>query len=184
MPITPDAKDWTWVLERPCPECGFDASSTRRATLAARALESAAAWRDALNGEDVVTRRDENAWSTLEYGCHVRDVYRVMDGRLRLLLEEDEPVFQNWDQDETALEERYDLQSPSVVADELSDAAVRYAARLADVTPDQWSRQGTRSNGSVFSVETLATYCLHDVVHHLWDVSPTKDSLTSRDSNA
>ena len=23
-PITPDTKDWTWVLERPCPECGFD----------------------------------------------------------------------------------------------------------------------------------------------------------------
>lgn len=24
MAITPDTKDWTWVLERPCPECGFD----------------------------------------------------------------------------------------------------------------------------------------------------------------
>jgi hypothetical protein len=22
--ITPDTKDWTWVLERACPECGFD----------------------------------------------------------------------------------------------------------------------------------------------------------------
>ena len=22
--ITPDTKDWTWVLERTCPECGFD----------------------------------------------------------------------------------------------------------------------------------------------------------------
>ena len=24
MPITPDTKNWTWVLERPCPDCGFD----------------------------------------------------------------------------------------------------------------------------------------------------------------
>ena len=24
MPIVPDDKNWTWVLERPCPECGFD----------------------------------------------------------------------------------------------------------------------------------------------------------------
>ena len=24
MPITPDTKDWTWVMERPCPDCGFD----------------------------------------------------------------------------------------------------------------------------------------------------------------
>jgi hypothetical protein len=29
-PIVPDTKDWTWVLERPCPECGFDASGVRR----------------------------------------------------------------------------------------------------------------------------------------------------------
>jgi hypothetical protein len=24
MTIVPDEKDWTWVLERPCPECGLD----------------------------------------------------------------------------------------------------------------------------------------------------------------
>ena len=24
MAIIPDTKNWTWVLERPCPECGFD----------------------------------------------------------------------------------------------------------------------------------------------------------------
>jgi len=24
MPIMPDTKDWTWVLRRACPECGFD----------------------------------------------------------------------------------------------------------------------------------------------------------------
>ena len=23
MPIVPDDKDWTWVLERRCPQCGF-----------------------------------------------------------------------------------------------------------------------------------------------------------------
>ena len=22
-PVPPDTKDWTWVLERPCPDCGF-----------------------------------------------------------------------------------------------------------------------------------------------------------------
>ena len=25
--IVPDTKDWTWVLERPCPECGFDTAA-------------------------------------------------------------------------------------------------------------------------------------------------------------
>jgi len=31
--IEPDTKDWTWVLERPCPECGFDATAVRREEL-------------------------------------------------------------------------------------------------------------------------------------------------------
>jgi hypothetical protein len=30
MPIAPDTKDWTWVLERACPECGFDARAFPR----------------------------------------------------------------------------------------------------------------------------------------------------------
>ena len=26
MAIVPDDKDWTWVVQRPCPECGYDAA--------------------------------------------------------------------------------------------------------------------------------------------------------------
>ncbi|MHB8274233.1 MAG: hypothetical protein ACYDC9_05635 [Dermatophilaceae bacterium] len=66
--IEPDEKDWTWVLQRPWPECGFDVG-----TVAGRQV----------------------------------------------------------------------------------------AARL---------RTGRRSNGSVFTIETLGQYILHDVAHHLHDV--------------
>ena len=34
MAIDPDVKDWTWVLERPCPECGLDASAVTPGSLA------------------------------------------------------------------------------------------------------------------------------------------------------
>ena len=40
----------------------------------------------------------------------------------------------------------------------------------ATVTPTTKDRRGTRSNGDVFSVESLGSYHLHDVVHHLHDV--------------
>jgi len=30
-----------------------------------------------------------------------------------------------------------------------------------------------RSNGDVFTVETLGRYHLHDVLHHSWDVRQT-----------
>ena len=109
-------------------------------------------------------------WSTLEYGAHVRDVLRIFDGRLELLLTQDDPAFENWDQDATALADRYDLQDPAVVATELAAAADVTAARFDSVAPDQWGRAGTRSNGSEFTVLTLGQYFLHDVVHHLHDV--------------
>src|SRR6478752_1853533 len=30
-PSTPDDADWTWVLTRPCPDCGFAAAATEPA---------------------------------------------------------------------------------------------------------------------------------------------------------
>jgi hypothetical protein len=56
------------------------------------------------------------------------------------------------------------------VSAELTAAADRIAATFEQVGADQWSRPGRRSNGSVFTVDTLAPYFLHDLVHHAHDV--------------
>ena len=74
MTIVPDAKDWTWVLRQPCPECGLDTSSFARADIPALILANAAAWRAPLAARDAVRRPRPDKWSPLEYGCHVRDV--------------------------------------------------------------------------------------------------------------
>ncbi|MCA1481333.1 hypothetical protein I6F37_41125, partial [Bradyrhizobium sp. NBAIM08] len=42
-------------------------------------------------------------WSPLEYGVHVRDVYRVFGDRLASMLAEEEPTFANWDQNRTKI---------------------------------------------------------------------------------
>jgi hypothetical protein len=100
----------------------------------------------------------------------VRDVNRIFLGRLQAMLTVDDPLFVNWDQDAAAVENRYSEQDPAAVADELADAADAFADLLASTAPEQWERPGRRSNGSVFTVRTLAQYYLHDVVHHLRDV--------------
>ena len=168
--IEPDTKDWTWVLREPCPECGFSAADVDVHAVGGTVRDLTPRWVSALSRQDARERPDAHTWSTLEYGAHVRDVLRVFDERLRLLLEEDDPEFANWDQDATALADRYDLQDPVVVADELADAADVIADRFDSVRPDQVERPGRRSNGSVFTVRTLGQYFLHDVVHHLHDV--------------
>ncbi len=166
----PDTKDWTWVLDRPCPDCGFDAAAVTVDRLAEVVRDNATTWEAVLTLADAGERPATDTWSPLEYACHIRDVHRVFDGRLALMLAENEPRFPNWDQDETALEGRYGEQDPGVVSAELLEAAEAIAERYESVPPDAWDRRGLRSNGSVFTVASLGRYHLHDVVHHAWDV--------------
>ena len=95
------------------------------------------------------------------------------------MLTTDDPVFANWDQDETAQTDRYGEQDPEDVADDLEAAAERLVGLIAEIEPAAWDRRGTRSNGSAFTVTTLLQYGLHDVVHHLWDVTGQQDGASS-----
>lgn len=170
MPIEPETKDWTWVLHERCPECGFDPLDVDRDDLGRRIRHAAAAMHARLHWERVAERPDDATWSPLEYGAHVRDVCRIMLGRLEQLLAEDDPEFANWDQDRTAVDDDYASQQPEHVAVELDLAAAALASAADAVPADAWERPGRRSNGSVFTVETLLAYALHDLEHHVWDV--------------
>jgi hypothetical protein len=175
MTIIPDTKDWTWVLRRPCPECGFDTRGFPVEAVPGMIMANAAAWPHALAGPEVPgdarTRQQPGKWSPLEYGCHVRDVFRLYDHRLELMLSQDDPLFANWDQDETAVADRYAEQDPAEVAAALRQAALAIAGRFEGVTGAQWQRTGTRGDGARFTVETFARYFIHDPVHHLYDVT-------------
>jgi hypothetical protein len=172
MTIVPDTKDWTWVLRRRCPECGLDTQGFPRDAVAGMIRVNAAAWKDVLTGPGDVRRRPSpDRWSALEYGCHVRDVLRLYDHRLQLMLTLDEPRYPNWDQNATAVADRYLEQDPAVAAAELSEAAESIARRFDGVSGDQWQRTGIRSDGAHFTVETFARYFVHDPVHHLYDVT-------------
>jgi DinB superfamily len=168
--IAPDDKNWTWVLERHCPECGFDARGFDRELVGSMILANAVSWQRVLRGAAVSPRRSPTVWSPLEYACHVRDVFRVYDERLRRMLTEADPHYDNWDQDATAVADRYGEQDPSRVADELVAAAGQLATRFDGVTGSEWDRPGTRSDGAHFTVESFARYLIHDPIHHLWDV--------------
>ena len=173
MPIVPDAKDWTWVLERPCPECSFDASAVPPASVASLLRVNAAAWEQVLRQPDAVVRRRPatDRWAPLEYACHVRDVCTLYHRRLDLMLHEDDPLYPNWDQDVTAVEERYREQDPGAVSEQLHAAANALADAFDTVEGDQWLRRGRRGDGARFSIAGLSRYLLHDPVHHLYDVT-------------
>jgi len=170
MPISPDTKNWTWVLERPCADCGFDASRFDATDVPRLLRENTESWPAVLERVDVRVRPDDATWSALEYAAHVRDVHRIFVYRLGLMLEQNDPLFPNWDQDETAEKENYNAQDPMIVSVELATAAEALATAFEAVPGDQWARPGRRSDGASFTVETFAKYFLHDPVHHLHDV--------------
>jgi hypothetical protein len=168
-----DTKDWTWVLERPCPECGVAATDVSREDVPARLRAAADGFARVLGRSDVRQRPRPDVWSPLEYACHVGDVLDLYDERLRRMLDEDDPLYDNWDQDATAVERRYGEQDPATVAPALRASGERLADRFAALPDAQWQRPGRRSDGATFTVLSFAQYLLHDVEHHLWDVRET-----------
>ena len=148
--------------ERPCPECGFDAGGGRPR----RPRPGDPRQRGRLAGAcsaraDATVRPRPDVWSPLEYACHVRDVHLLFAERLRLMLAEDDAEFANWDQDATAVEERYDLQDPAEVGPRAGRRGrARSRRRTTRSRTTQWERRGTRSNGACSpSRRSAATTC-------------------------
>lgn len=168
--VTPDGKDWTWTLQRACPECGLDATLVEGRQLPGQIVAAAAVWPEVLDRVDVRERPRPGVWSPLEYAGHVRDVCRLFGGRLARILTEDSPTFADWDQDAAAVEGDYAAADPRTLATELAEAATAYASSYASVRADQWERTGRRSDGHTFTALTLGWYGLHELVHHAHDV--------------
>ena len=168
----PDSKDWTWVLDEQCPECGFDTRSPDRGALAGLAEVLGQRWAEVMAMAPAPALRPTPAvWSPLEYACHVRDVFDLACVRVELMLTQDGPRFANWDQDATAIDDDYGSQDPQVVTAQLVEQASRFATVVASVPEDAWARAGLRGDGAAFTVESFVRYLLHDPVHHLTDVT-------------
>ena len=172
--MAPETEDWTWVLERPCPQCGLDARSVAREDIPAVIRANAADWQRALSASaDPAARPAPDTWSPVEYACHVRDLLVLCDSRLELMLTRDDPVFANWDQDEAVVTGRYREQPPGRIAAQITGAAAAAARRFERLTSDQWPRPARRGDGVRFTVLAFGQNLVHEAVHHLYDVTGT-----------
>ena len=116
--------------DRPCPECGFEASAVGPELVPGSIAVLTRPWAKVLARADVRDRPAPGVWSALEYACHVRDVCALFAERTRLMLTEQSPRFANWDQDATAIEKSYRRADPDVVAGELAAAAQATSSRM------------------------------------------------------
>jgi hypothetical protein len=172
-PADPDGADWTWVLSRPCPACGFYAEAQAVEGVPDALRDAGPRYAARLSRPDALTRPSPGVWSPLEYACHARDVGEVMRGRLEQILDGGGSLvtFTDWDQDAAAAEGRYWRSDAATVAAQVTDSLEAAALAYARPSGDQWEWPALRSNGSRFTARTLALYFLHDIRHHLWDVT-------------
>ena len=160
-----------------CVECGFDPSDLRPPDTAVAMRSFVRRYQAPLTrglpGEDLdeIVRRSPapGVWSALEYSAHVRDIFRVFDGRVRSALARDEPseMVVDWEGMVAAA-------SPSLerkaVADDLADAAATLATTLSELTPGDWELPGRNGRGHRMPVRDLALIAVHEGSHHLLDV--------------
>src|SRR5699024_2344717 len=176
--VPPETKDWTWVLHERCPQCSLDAGVLTLSEIPMLFRSQVQVWPVVLLRRNVAERPAPQVWSPLEYGAHTRDVLRLFQERLARMLAEDEPSLADWDPNEAALQGGYHDADPDTVAAEILTEAEKLATAVEAVPADAAERRGLRSDGAAFTVTTLMQYLVHDLVHHLWDVTEgdTEDS--------
>lgn len=157
-----------------CDECGYTYDSLPREQLSDVIRELGPRFGALLEASPTALRAHPVAgsWSGLEYGCHMRDVLRVQRERVALALTEDEPPFASMRREERVAEERYNEQSPDVVASELDEAAKALADTLDALDEAGWNRTGVYNwpESRPRTVDWIARHTIHEGEHHLMDI--------------
>jgi len=112
-------------------------------------------------------------WNAHQLAVHTRDVETLVYGlRLRRTLEENDPLFTNFDGD-AWMAEHYDPNEPlASVLDELLASVLANAARLRNLPPEAWTRTSRHEaySGS-FTAQTWLERSLAHIEEHLKTVS-------------
>jgi S-DNA-T family DNA segregation ATPase FtsK/SpoIIIE len=173
-----------------CDECRFAYASEDEASIPGRLRALAARYEVPLTrflpGEDGLAllraHPDPEAWSALEYACHVRDVLDVQRARIALALAEDVPTFEPMGREERVVALRYDEQDPSVVITAIAANADAAASAFEALTPEQWRRTGIYSYPEVVErpLRWIGQHTVHELHHHLLDVGRTLRAARGR----
>lgn len=155
-----------------CAGCGLRASEPAVASLAGLIRDAAHRFGTVLAEADddaVRTRPAPEVWSALEYGAHVRDTLGVFTERIVRTRQEDEPELGWWDHEAAIAEGFTNELEAALVVDDLVEHAARLADVLASMPPEAWDRAATRRGTERFTIELMARFTLHEVMHHRVD---------------
>lgn len=167
-PAEHDTRDWTFVVEDGCADCGY---TPHDPVLTIERLEATVPrWARALERPGATERPAPGVWSTVEYASHSRDLVRVLGERVTAMLAEEGAPFADYDGEAEAVRQQFWAADPRTVAREVAAETERTIAVLEGVRGEAWERTGLRGDGQPFTITQLCRYLLHDIEHHLHDV--------------
>lgn len=114
-------------------------------------------------------RPHPSTWSALEYTAHVADVLDHIGPAIRRIVREDEPTITFFDNDERAVEQRYNDQPLAEVLGWLELTSGDLASVVEEVDADDWTRLGHFDFGDRTALD-MARNAVHEGAHHLRDV--------------
>lgn len=153
-----------------------------RVKLIARYQDGCRVVAEALQGAtdaELDARPAPNKWSAREIVHHLADAEMMAAVRLRLLLAEDRPTIQNYDQEEFVRRLYYDR--PIALSAEVFQAARRATSEILDrMTDAEWTREGTHSAHGRYTVEHwLRVYGDH-AFHHAEQIVRARAAASRR----
>lgn len=107
-----------------------------------------------------------DGWSVVEIVCHLRDLEEIYFGRLTRMLNEDDPYFEAFDQNEMARQGNYLNQALNRVFEEFVEKRRRTIQVFSDLTREQWQRTGHHPEaGQITVLEQAFQIGSHDTDH-------------------
>lgn len=166
-----------------CAGCGLVPGELPARALGAQVRDEVHAFGRVLEAADddqLRIRPTATTWSALEYAVHVRDVLNVFSERIVRTLAEHEPELGWWDH-EAAIDDGMANESDvGAVVDDLGRNASKLSEALRLVDDDGWSRGAIRRPGERFTIELMARFALHEVVHHRTDAQRSLASAAAQ----
>ena len=107
-----------------------------------------------------------DGWSVVEIVCHLRDLEELFYLRALRMLNENEPVFEAFDQEEMARQGNYINQTLTRVLGEFLEKRRRTIHFFDNLTPEQWQRTGIHPEaGKITILEQAFQIGSHDTDH-------------------
>ena len=120
---------------------------------------------EALNNfpvDQLTARPLTGKWSACEIAHHLADSETTSALRLRLLLAEDRPVIQGYDQDQYAIRLRYNERDIAPALDAFRTARTITAQLLDLMSEEDWNREGVHTESGRYTAEDwLRIYAAH-----------------------